>query len=192
MKLAPESPRQRFRRTWPIALGLVVYVLVLMPCLYVLVMMQFDGWTSVLWHLSLLAGVIVLHWILLSMVNGYRPIKEGVALSETGSLWHLTRNPDLLEQAENHGHVTISPSRCRPMAMMFNRASPLAIPRRAVYAFAMMPEQQHVRQNVTQRQMAGLLMLDASAVRGGVYGRSRDGALALLEGYDGPAQVVSQ
>ncbi|MBT2586508.1 hypothetical protein J7I86_11780 [Arthrobacter sp. ISL-95] len=152
--------------------------------------MQIDGWGSVLWHLSLLVGVVALHWVLLSTVNGYRPVNKGEALSETGSLWHLTRSAALLEQVRRHGRVTISPSRCRPMARMFNRARPLAIPRRAVYVFSAMPEQQHVRQNVSQSQMVGLLVLDARAVKGDVYGRSRDGALALLEGYDGPAEVL--
>lgn len=91
MRFASESPRQRFRRTWPTALGLVIYVLVFVPGLYVAMMtIGYDGWGSVLGQLVLLAGVIVLHWLLLSVVNGYSPLNKGEPLSETGNLWHLT------------------------------------------------------------------------------------------------------
>lgn len=195
MKLAPESSRERFPRAWPTVLGLGANLLVVVIALVYFVsalegMMQSGGPAWILWSISLLLGVVVLQWLCISLMNGYRPASELADLSETGNLWHLTRNPELLAQAKTHGWVTISPKRCRPMARMFNRAHLLALPRRAVYVFATLPGRSHVRQNVSQRQMVGLLMLDAAAVTGDVYTRSRDSAVALLEGYDGPAQVV--
>ncbi|WP_422759283.1 hypothetical protein [Paenarthrobacter sp. C1] len=195
MKLAPESSRERFRRVWPMVLGLGANVFVVAIALVYFfsaleVMMQSGGPAWVFWSISFLLGVVVLQWICISLMNGYRPASGLVDLSETGNLWHLTRNQELLEQAKTHRWVTISPERCRPLARMFNRAHPLALPRRAVYAFTTLPGRAHVRQNVSQRQMVGLLILDAAAVSGGVYTRSRDSAVALLEAYDGPAQVV--
>lgn len=195
MNLAPESSRERFCRAWPMMLGLGANVLVVAIALVYFFsalegMMQSGGSGWVLLSISFLLGVVVLQWLCISLMNGYRPVRGLADLSETGNLWHLTRNPELLEQAKTHGWVTISPERCRPLARMFNRARLLALPRRAVYVFATLPGRAHVRQNVSQRQMVGLLMLDAAAVRGGVYTRSRDSAVALLEGYDGPAEVV--
>lgn len=194
MRLDPETPWQRTRRVGATILRALPNLAACLAVDYLgfrIEVALLPSWVAVVPVLLAVLVSTAIQWFWLLWVIGYVPHQEGQTLGQDGKVWHLTRSLDLVAQAQEYGHLSIEPARCRLLSRMLDCTRPMRPPRRATYVFTTLPGQGHARHNVPERKVRGLLELDANAVSGRIFTRRGDNALALLDGYHGPARVVT-
>jgi hypothetical protein len=135
-------------------------------------------------------GAVVLILYAIASTLGYRPLQPNErAFMERHELHHYSAAPyETLVGDGGTGYVNLDVALCRRTAIMIRSDRPWQRPRRAIYCFLGPAHASVVNHNVTSARQRTLIVIDGSRVQGPVLVRG-DGALALPDGYNGPAHV---
>lgn len=140
------------------------------------------------------AAVLIDCWLWRAWVakaHGYaRATPEAEAQIRSGKLFHYTGNHELIDTARRTGRAHLDPARCRTISLMFPTETVLGRHSRAVYAFTRTPGRGELAINVPRKRRKAVLELDGTAITGRMRIRLGDGAVALLDGYNGPVRVT--
>lgn len=145
-------------------------------------------------YLALLLLFVVSTWALLAVAVGYRPATAAeLEQLRSGYLWHVTSALNQVAGAAvgADGEVVLihlDPTHCRFSSRMLDRSRPLQRRRTAVYAFTNPPRPAQLSMYVSRGRRAAVLRLDGAHVDQAYIGRH--GAIALPNGYRGPADIT--
>ena len=142
---------------------------------------------------AVLVGGCLLGLAIYTAVYGYRPItRRQLADLKGRPLVHVTSQTAAAAMADPTGELWLDPRRARLPAVIFGRRPVLRL-HRAVFVFSRSePTRRDLRRNVRHRKLVTVITICGDHLQGtplARLGRRRDGAIALLDGYRGPASL---
>lgn len=143
--------------------------------------------------LAVLAGGCLLGLAVYTAVFGYRPVTGRQLADLKGRpLVHVTSQAAAAAMAEPDGDLWLDPKRARLPAVIVG-GRPLLRMHKAVFVFSRgEPTRRDLRRNVRHRKFVAVITICGDQLQDcplGRLGRRRDGAIALLDGYRGPAAL---